>query len=203
MWRWIAAAAAVGPEVNRLAIINHAGKPLYMNVAQYLPKPLIARSNEWISPVIITVRDLARWSIALETGMPLSDAIKTAMWAPAKLNDGSLTDYGFGWQVGVKSGHPFMGHGGSWQGFNSFIVRYPQDRLAVIALANRAGARLPALVDRIVAHHLPDLAEPPPAPLSAKLLRSERLRLSGSVGDAPLDEPLRPHRTHLLAAGGE
>jgi len=34
------------------------GQPAYANVAQYLPKPLIARTNEWISPVIITVRDL-------------------------------------------------------------------------------------------------------------------------------------------------
>ncbi|MFZ5442545.1 MAG: ATP-grasp domain-containing protein [Myxococcota bacterium] len=34
------------------------GTPAYENVAAYLPKPLIARTNEWISPVIITVRDL-------------------------------------------------------------------------------------------------------------------------------------------------
>ncbi len=34
------------------------GTPAYENVASYLPKPLIARTNEWISPVIITVRDL-------------------------------------------------------------------------------------------------------------------------------------------------
>ena len=32
------------------------GQPAFMNVAQYLPKPLIARTNEWISPVIVTVR---------------------------------------------------------------------------------------------------------------------------------------------------
>ena len=36
------------------------GKPLYENSAAYLPPPLIARSNEWISPVIITVRDMTR-----------------------------------------------------------------------------------------------------------------------------------------------
>ncbi|MDF1565411.1 MAG: ATP-grasp domain-containing protein [Deltaproteobacteria bacterium] len=35
------------------------GRPVYENVAQYLPKPLEARSEEWISPVIVTVRDLA------------------------------------------------------------------------------------------------------------------------------------------------
>jgi biotin carboxylase len=40
------------------------GKPVYMNVAQYLPKPIIARSEEWISPVIITVRDLQQPAVA-------------------------------------------------------------------------------------------------------------------------------------------
>ncbi len=36
------------------------GEPRYENVAQYLPRPLIARTNEWISPVICTVRDLSQ-----------------------------------------------------------------------------------------------------------------------------------------------
>jgi biotin carboxylase len=40
------------------------GTPAYMNVAQYLPKPLIARSNEWVSPIITTVRDLAQPAMA-------------------------------------------------------------------------------------------------------------------------------------------
>jgi hypothetical protein len=34
------------------------GAPRYENVAEYLPRPLIARSNEWISPIIITVKEL-------------------------------------------------------------------------------------------------------------------------------------------------
>jgi biotin carboxylase len=38
--------------------ISIDGTPVYENVAQYLPKPLEARSEEWISPVVITVRDL-------------------------------------------------------------------------------------------------------------------------------------------------
>jgi biotin carboxylase len=40
------------------------GKPAFENVAQYLPKPLIARTNEWLSPVIITVRDMAQPGLA-------------------------------------------------------------------------------------------------------------------------------------------
>lgn len=34
------------------------GKPAYENIAAYLPKPLEMRSVEWISPVILTVRDM-------------------------------------------------------------------------------------------------------------------------------------------------
>ncbi len=40
------------------------GKPAFANVAQYLPKPLIARTNEWISPVIVTVRELTQPTLA-------------------------------------------------------------------------------------------------------------------------------------------
>jgi hypothetical protein len=41
-----------------------AGAPAFENVAQYLPRPLDARSHEWISPIIITVRDLAQPQLA-------------------------------------------------------------------------------------------------------------------------------------------
>jgi biotin carboxylase len=34
------------------------GRPAFENVASYLPKPLEARSQEWVSPVVITVRDM-------------------------------------------------------------------------------------------------------------------------------------------------
>jgi biotin carboxylase len=36
------------------------GRPVYENVAQYLPRPLIARTQHWISPLILTERDLTQ-----------------------------------------------------------------------------------------------------------------------------------------------
>ncbi len=53
------------------------GRPAFQNVAQYLPKPLIARSSEWISPVIITVRDLDQPKLAggLALGGKVLDAL--------------------------------------------------------------------------------------------------------------------------------
>ncbi len=53
------------------------GHPAYENVAQYLPKPLEARSEEWISPVIITVRDLAQAKI--QQGIALGRQVLKAL----------------------------------------------------------------------------------------------------------------------------
>ncbi|MBL8913630.1 MAG: ATP-grasp domain-containing protein [Archangium sp.] len=53
------------------------GRPAYENVAAYLPKPLIARTNEWISPVIITVRDLEQPK--LKPGLTLGRKVLKAL----------------------------------------------------------------------------------------------------------------------------
>ena len=53
------------------------GQPVYENVAQYLPKPLEARSEEWISPVIITVRDLNQAKI--QKGIALGRSVLKAL----------------------------------------------------------------------------------------------------------------------------
>jgi biotin carboxylase len=54
-----------------------AGKPAFINVAQYLPKPLVARTNEWISPVITTVRRLDQ--PALRDGLLLGERVLGAL----------------------------------------------------------------------------------------------------------------------------
>ncbi len=44
--------------------ITMGGKIAYHNVAWYRPRPLIARSNEWISPQVIALRDVAAPELA-------------------------------------------------------------------------------------------------------------------------------------------
>jgi biotin carboxylase len=53
------------------------GSPVYENIASYLPKPLEARSEEWISPVIITVRDM--YQERLMPGVELGRAVLQAL----------------------------------------------------------------------------------------------------------------------------
>ena len=53
------------------------GKPAFENVASYLPKPLEARSQEWVSPVVITVRDM--YQPRLAPGVKLGRAVLGAL----------------------------------------------------------------------------------------------------------------------------
>lgn len=53
------------------------GEPAFENVAAYLPRPLIMRTVEWVSPVIITVRDLKQPKI--RPGVALGRKVSKAL----------------------------------------------------------------------------------------------------------------------------
>ena len=57
--------------------VSIGGVPAYENIAAYLPKPIEMRSIEWISPVIITVRDMAqpRFAPGVELGRNVLKAL--------------------------------------------------------------------------------------------------------------------------------
>jgi len=58
--------------------ISIAGRPAYFNVAWYRPRPLVARSNEWISPQVVALRepDSRRLRPGIEMGLAVLDALE-------------------------------------------------------------------------------------------------------------------------------
>ena len=129
------------------------------------------KNQEWVAPALNTtadgslyfsVLDLAKWDEALEEGRIVSRASYDLMWSRVKLNDGSTAPYGFGWGIGsAANGHPMVEHGGAWQGFTTYIGRYPDDRLTVAVLCNLAGATPRYIAQRVAAMYEPALAPPP------------------------------------------
>jgi biotin carboxylase len=51
------------------------GRPVYENVAQFLPRPLVARTEQWISPIICTVRDLEQVADGVRFGRRVLSAL--------------------------------------------------------------------------------------------------------------------------------
>ena len=72
------------------------------------------------------------------------------MFTPAKLNNCSFYPYGFGWFLKPVNGHKSIQHSGSWQGFNNFIARFPDDKLTVVMLTILNSSN-PRLIGRDVA----------------------------------------------------
>ena len=107
-----------------------------------------------------SVLDLAKWDAALYTDKLLKHSSLEEMWTPVKLNNGKTQGYGFGWSLGEIRGHRIIEHDGAWQGFESHIARYPDQKLTVVVLANLAQSK-----PGKIAHHIAALCHPELAPL--------------------------------------
>lgn len=87
--------------------------------------------------IVSSVADMAQWSLALDEKKFLTPASYKEMWTPVRLKGGGTAGYGFGWDIGKTSnGHTMILHSGHIPGFQSIIVRYPEDHLTVIVLIN-------------------------------------------------------------------
>ena len=152
----------------------------------------------WVAPsqnttadgsLYVSPRDMARWSMALQSEQILTKAEKETMWQPTQLANGDSESYGFGWKLFTESGHRVVRHRGDWQGFTTHILHLPEDRLTVTVLMNRAHAQPHAVVDRIVEHYFPALRKRPEAVPSEQVLLVEPLFLRGSMNEWKTSTP--------------
>ncbi|MBL8239492.1 MAG: beta-lactamase family protein [Bryobacterales bacterium] len=83
------------------------------------------------------LEDLARWVRALDRCTLLDCGTLKQSWTSAVLNDGTPTNYGFGWRLETRDGHRVIGHTGETRGFRNALLRYPEQGMVVILLTNR------------------------------------------------------------------
>jgi CubicO group peptidase (beta-lactamase class C family) len=98
--------------------------------------------------LVSTVRDLAKFDAALDSGVLLLDETKDAAWSPAKLRDGSSVPTGLGWFVQSYRGTPVV-----WQfglvpdAYSALLVKVPSRRATMILLANSDGLIAPSQIE--------------------------------------------------------
>ena len=110
-----------------------------------------------------TALDMAKWEIALQSGVILTAASKGEMWKPVTLSDGTRYPYGFGWELddfppgGFMTGVTMIRHEGTDPGFRPAFVRLPGQRLGVIVLTNLYRAMVDSIVAGIAVRYAPEL----------------------------------------------
>ncbi|MCA9217350.1 MAG: serine hydrolase, partial [Planctomycetales bacterium] len=83
-----------------------------------------------------TISDLHKWNEALFNGKVLSaDSLQMAH-SPKTLNDGSLSNYGYGWAIGSHRGLQTINHSGGLDGFLSYLIRYPSENTTIVVFVN-------------------------------------------------------------------
>lgn len=139
-----------------------------------------------------STEDLLRWEVGLFGGRMLSPASLRKMTTPFK------SDYSCGLHVNRVNGHLMIEHDGNNIGFNSDMAYYPEDRIAVIVLANRNGTITGELTKALAAVAL---GETPPTPSIHKeiLLPKEVLaRYAGTYQFPHYSLQIVPEGNHLL-----
>ncbi len=90
------------------------------------------------SSLFTTVDDLTKWVLNFDSGKVGSPAVIEQMHQQGVLNNGEMLDYAFGLRIGEYKGLKKVSHGGSGSGYRSYLIRFPEQRFAVIVLSNLA-----------------------------------------------------------------
>jgi CubicO group peptidase (beta-lactamase class C family) len=130
-------------------------------------KAVLSYANVGATSLFTTVEDLVRWEDNLDDGRVGGPAVIEAMHTRGILNDGDTLSYAFGLGIGEHRGLRTVGHSGGDAGFRSYVVRFPEEELAVVVLSNLGDFSSSSMGLRVADVYLADKLEeetPEPAP---------------------------------------
>jgi CubicO group peptidase (beta-lactamase class C family) len=138
--------------------------------------------------MLTTVGDWMKWNAMLDSrslGAPLVDALQTQ----GVLNDGRKIAYALGLTVDTYKGLKDVSHGGATAGYQTFLARYPDNKVSVGVMCNGTSPGAGGIAANITDEIFGPFPEPPKTE-PAKVSEDE---LKGFVG------VWRSEKTHLPA----
>ncbi|MBA3949295.1 MAG: beta-lactamase family protein, partial [Acidobacteria bacterium] len=132
------------------------------------------KNQEWVSPELnttadgslyLSLRDMVAWDASLRARHVLDPRTWAQVFAPVRLNSGKTYPYGFGWDLSTFAGRRAQRHSGGWQGFATYIARYPDADLTIIVLANLAEGNPGRITEGVAAILDPSMTDAGPAPI--------------------------------------
>ena len=116
------------------------------------------------------------WALPLVAAGPLSGSIsgeiafsvQTDALTFAGLDTTFEIDYAFGLRIAGYKGLNTVGHGGSWVGYRSGIIRFPEQKFSVVCLANLSSINPSNLCRQIADIYLADQLKEEPKEVEVK-----------------------------------
>ncbi len=88
------------------------------------------------SSMFSTTTDLAQWAIHLDRPRKDMSSVVDRMFTQGVLNNGDTISYAFGLSIDDVNGTQWIGHGGSWASFRTYLAHLPEYHLSVVILKN-------------------------------------------------------------------
>ena len=123
-----------------------------------------------------SVDDLALWDAALYTEKLVKQQSLKQAWTPRLLTNSKPTNYGYGWSMRSYEDRPIIEHGGGVNGFATYALRLPDDRVFVAILSNRDSMSPGAVAFKVAALAI---GKPYQEPVAIKLTPSQLDQIAG------------------------
>ena len=112
------------------------------------------------SSLYSTVEDLAKWILNFDDVHIGGQTIIEQMHQRGVLNNGEQIDYAFGLSIGEYRTLKTVGHSGSWRGFRSHLMRFPDQKFGVVILCNLDTFNPLSLAEKVADLYLADALAP-------------------------------------------
>ena len=112
------------------------------------------------SSLYSTVEDLAKWILNFDDTRIGEQAVIDQMHQRGVLNNGERISYALGLNIGEYRGLKTVGHSGSWRGFRSHLMRFPEQRFGVVILCNLDTFNPLRLTEKVADLYLADVLAP-------------------------------------------
>jgi len=136
---------SIGQKIEKMA----SGYSI-VNKNSFVRTPFDSIAIGWADGNIIsTVEDLFIWHNSLSTEKLIKKELLNEAFTPYVLNNGTSTNYGFGWFIDNKNGTKQIWHTGGTIGYVSKFYRFIEEDIAIIMLTNMMGIKRDEVFDRI------------------------------------------------------
>ena len=112
------------------------------------------------SSLYSTVEDLAKWVLNFDNTRIGEQTVIEQMHQCGVLNDGEQISYAFGLNIGEYRTLKTVGHSGSWRGFRSHLIRFPDQKFGVVILCNLDTFNPLGLAEKVADLYLADVLAP-------------------------------------------
>ena len=112
------------------------------------------------SSLYSTVEDLAKWILNFDDLRIGGQEVIQQMYERGVLNDGEQIGYAFGLNIGEYRALKTVGHSGSWRGFRSHLIHFPDQKFGVVILCNLDTFNPLSLAQKIADLYLEDVLAP-------------------------------------------